>query len=341
MPDPGAPNTPLQSTPEALLTQARRLDVAGHQKQALWVRFLAVTGAQHKGLWTSAKNTPESIMSDVVDAIAQVRDQRREIYRLSYEPLREVHGPSALARVDRALLTYLRETSPTPLDARQRPRFLYMPDLPSRPYMDPEEQPWAGQLRESFAEMRVEALDLIAQDWPLEDFVRVKSGDNIGRYLGGTEPAWEAYFFYRHGIRYDDNHARCPLTSKTLESLHLCRIPGHAPEACFSVLKPGTKILPHFGVTNTRAVMHLPLIVPPGCALNIIGVGEHHWREGELVMFDDTFEHEAWNNADSPRVILLMDCWHPDLTPVEQQAISRLIETIAALHLSARAAAAT
>jgi aspartate beta-hydroxylase len=97
------------------------------------------------------------------------------------------------------------------------------------------------------------------------------------------------------------------------------------------VLNPQTHIKPHYGVTNTRLVMHLPLLVPPDCALNVIDAGAHVWQEGRLVMFDDTFEHEAWNRSDSTRVILLMDCWNPHLTPVEQQACTRLIEMISSL----------
>ena len=75
--------------------------------------------------------------------------------------------------------------------------------------------------------------------------------------------------------------------------------------------------------------MHLPLSVPAACALNVFGGGEHHWREGELVMFDDTYRHEAWNWSDSKRVVLLMDCWNPHLSPPERQAVQQLIETIA------------
>jgi aspartate beta-hydroxylase len=80
-------------------------------------------------------------------------------------------------------------------------------------------------------------------------------------------------------------------------------------------------------VTNTRLVFHLPLIVPPDCALNVGGV-EHRWREGEPILFDDTFEHEAWNRSDQPRLILLMDCWNPHLTEAEKEASRHVIEAI-------------
>jgi aspartate beta-hydroxylase len=86
--------------------------------------------------------------------------------------------------------------------------------------------------------------------------------------------------------------------------------------------------------------MHLPLIVPSNCALNLIDAGEHHWREGELVMFDDTFQHEAWNRSDRTRIILLMDCWNPHLSEVEKMAVKQIIETITGLEMANRARSA-
>jgi aspartate beta-hydroxylase len=155
----------------------------------------------------------------------------------------------------------------------------------------------------------------------------------MDRFLAGQAPAWEALFFYRHGERYDETHALCPRTSAALESIELFRVPGQAPEILFSVLKPGTHILPHHGICNARSVMHLPLLVPPGCALNLVDVGQRSWQEGELGLFDDTYLHEAWNHSESIRVILLMDCWNPHLTPVEKAAVRRITQVIAALDI--------
>ena len=80
----------------------------------------------------------------------------------------------------------------------------------------------------------------------------------------GAKPTWNGIYFYRHGERRTESHALCPRTSAILESLPLARIREHAPEVMFSVLTPGTHILPHRGVTNTRVVCHLPLVVPRG-----------------------------------------------------------------------------
>ena len=91
----------------------------------------------------------------------------------------------------------------------------------------------------------------------------------------------------------------------------------------FSVLTPGTHILPHRGVTNTRVVCHLPLVVPEDCAL-VVGGETHVWREGEAVAFDDTYEHEAWNRGSRTRVVLIVDVWNPHLTAAERDALATL-----------------
>lgn len=137
---------------------------------------------------------------------------------------------------------------------------------------------------------------------------------------------------YRRGERFDAHHEACPFTSSVLESVELCRVGHQAPEVCFSVIRPQTTIMAHHGVTNTRMVMHLPLIVPEQCALNIVDGEAHSWHEGELMMFDDTFQHEAWNRSDEPRLILLMDCWNPYLTEPEKIAVKQLLEAIDGLE---------
>jgi aspartate beta-hydroxylase len=325
---------------EVWLELAGLYEQQGNDGAALHARFEAVTRAQRRGLWHGADSTPAALFDDVVHAIEQVRTRRREIYFGAIDSVRAEYGGCDLGRIERALSAHLREWKHTTADPTQRSRFFHIPDLPAQPWLDPMLQPWAPRLRDAFEQVRQEAFAVLREDSGLEPFVKVKPGDTIANYLGGSQPAWNALFFYRHGRRYDGNHARCPTTSSLLESIDLCRIAGHAPEICFSVLTAGTHILPHHGVTNARVVMHLPLLVPPDCALKLTGHGERVWREGELLMFDDTFEHEAWNRSAQPRVVLLMDCWNPHLSAPERLAVTRLIETIAALHLAARGAEA-
>jgi aspartate beta-hydroxylase len=119
----------------------------------------------------------------------------------------------------------------------------------------------------------------------------------------------------------------------------LVRVRDHAPETLYSVLRPGTHILPHRGVTNTRLVTHLPLIVPPDCALRV-GGETHVWQEGRCVTFDDTFEHEAWNHSERDRVVLIVDSWNPDLSEAERAAVADLVAAIGDFNRSGETAAA-
>jgi len=95
----------------------------------------------------------------------------------------------------------------------------------------------------------------------------------------------------------------------------------------FSILAPGTHIEPHNGMLNTRLICHLPLIVPPGCRLR---VGNHvrAVEAGKPMIFDDSIEHEAWNDSDSPRAVLLFEIWRPELTAAERAALTAMYESV-------------
>jgi aspartate beta-hydroxylase len=326
----------------AWLFLGQLLDAKGNRAGALQAWFKAVIGAQRAGQWIDERTTEPQIIDQVIAAIEQVRVGRKELLYSSYQDLRLRYSSKELERVDRALSGYLREWNATPPDARQRPRFFYFPDLPNQPYQDPFLHTWATQLQSSFEVIRNDALRVFAEDTQFRPFLEKRADRPNPEHIKGVgaTPSWEAFFFYRHGERFDDNHARCPATSALLESIDLCRISEQAPEICFSVLRPGTEILPHYGVSNVRLVMHLPLVVPEKCALNLIDAGEHSWKEGQLVMFDDTYQHEAWNHSVSPRIVLLMDCWNPHLTPVERVAVKQLVEMITAFQLADRASQA-
>jgi aspartyl/asparaginyl beta-hydroxylase (cupin superfamily) len=314
----------------AWLMLAELRDAAGDGFGALRARYQAIHRAQRAGQWLGPDSTDPAILEAVLRHIDRLRRDRRDWLHQSFDTVRRDCGGAAVARVETALAAYLGEVEIRPAHPQQRPKFLYFPGLPEGPYHDPLLHPWAPRLRDAWRDIRSEAMQLLSEDKDFESFLGLKPGQRAPQYVGGRNPeaAWDAYFFYRHGQRYDSHHDRCPMTSAALESVDLCRVARQAPEACFSVIRPQSTIMAHHGVTNTRLVMHLPLLVPPGCALNVIGLGEHHWREGELMMFDDTYEHEAWNHADQPRLILLMDCWNPHLTGPEQRAVKLLVEAI-------------
>ena len=142
---------------------------------------------------------------------------------------------------------------------------------------------------------------------------------------------WGAYFLYNQGQRVEKHCAACPRTTALLDSLPLVRIAGRGPTAFFSRLKPGTHIVPHHGATNTRLIAHLPLIVPPDCALRV-GNDTQAVEAGRMMIFDDTIEHEAWNRSDQDRVVLIFDIWNPFLSATERDLVTRMTEALAEFY---------
>ena len=137
-------------------------------------------------------------------------------------------------------------------------------------------------------------------------------------------PDWTAIHLFRHGERVEANARHCPRTLALLEKLPQPEIAGASPNAMFSLLAPRTEIPPHVGVSNSRLVCHLPLIVPDGCWFRV-GGETRSWKAGEAFVFDDTIEHEAMNPSDELRVVFIFDVWHPDLSAVEREAVAALI----------------
>jgi aspartate beta-hydroxylase len=311
----------------ARLYLAAALERIGNADDAMLQYARALQGAQSQGHWLDAAGTPPPLRPLVERAVRAVRAGRRAAFARLLAPLYEAHGRRALARVEACLRGYLHEETPVPLDPRQRPTFLYFPGLPATAYCDRALLPWVPALEAETPAIRDELTRLLPSASGRE---RVFTTDELEQAnLRGTAsaPSWTGYYFYRHGERRADNCAACPRTTRAIDSLPLAHVREHGPEILFSIFTPGTHLLPHRGVTNVRLVGHLPLVVPEGCALTV-GGDLHHWQEGRVVVFDDTYEHEAWNRGNELRVVLIFDFWNPHLTEVERLAVTDLVGAI-------------
>lgn len=322
----------LETAPNAFVVRlhyGRALELLADEYAALTQYFAAVTHAQLQGRWLNDATTPPGLRDLAKHAMTFAHIRRKALFEAVLVPLRERHGDDALRRAMKCLQIFLGELPLQLPDPRQHPKFLYFPDLPATTYFSRDLFPWYPVLEDNADAIREELLAVLGADKGLEPFLGQHSPEEISQYLGGPgKPTWDAFFFYRHGARYAENCARCPRTAAILDALPtLARIRDHAPEVCFSVLAPGTHILPHRGVTNTRLVTHLPLIVPDNCALQV-GGEVHVWQEGRCITFDDTFEHEAWNRSDRTRVVMLLDVWNPFLSAIECEAVTQLVEAI-------------
>ena len=204
---------------------------------------------------------------------------------------------------------------------------LHYPFLPADEYFDRDHFPWLAELEAQTDVIRRELVELLGSADPgLSPYVTMPPGTprNVWTDLNNSA-AWSALHLWRDGERIKGACARAPRTAEIVERLPLAGIPGRTPTVFFSILQAGKHIPPHTGVTNTRAIIHLPLIVPPGCAFRV-GGETREWREGEAFAFDDTIEHEAWNRSDQDRAVLILDCWNPHLSKHEQAMICRLFE---------------
>jgi aspartate beta-hydroxylase len=320
----------LQAAPQlhiARLHLGRALEQLGRQHEAVVQYARALADAQQQGRWLNADSTPKPLQPVIEHAVVQVRTGRREAFQQLFAPLRERYGADSLERVEKCLRIYFNEEAAVYPDPRQQPSFLYFPDLPASPYLDLARCPWLPALEAQTAAIRTEMLSLLPTTQGRE---RVFGSDELEQVnLRGldTAPSWNGYYFYRHGVQRPENCQACPQTALALESLPLARIREHGPEVLYSIFTPGTHLLPHRGVTNTRLVGHLPLMVPENCVLNV--GGEHHqWQEGRVVVFDDTYEHEAWNHSNRTRVVMIFDLWNPYLSEAEQAAVTDLIGAI-------------
>lgn len=208
--------------------------------------------------------------------------------------------------------------------ANQCHGFFY-PFLPADEFFDRGHFPWLDDLEAATPVIRQELEAILASADPgLSPYIDMPPGtpDNLWSELDKS-PNWSALHLWRDGSRVDAVCERAPKTAELVESLPLAHIPGRAPAVFFSILKAGKRIPPHTGVTNIRTIIHLPLIVPEGCGFRV-GGEVREWREGEAFAFDDTIEHEAWNNSDQDRALLILDCWNPHLSEDERRMILQM-----------------
>ena len=201
---------------------------------------------------------------------------------------------------------------------------IHYPFLPADEFFDKRLFPWLAEVEARTDAIRSEALSLLENPGEaLRPYVRMDKGMPDNKWSGlDNSLDWGACFLWEYGEPNQPVLDRCPETAKALELAPQNRIPGKAPSAFFSVLKPGARIPPHTGVTNTRAIIHLPLVVPKGCWFRV-GGETREWVEGEAFAFDDTIEHEALNPTDQIRIVLIFDVWNPHLTEREQELMTR------------------
>ncbi|MGA1728868.1 MAG: aspartyl/asparaginyl beta-hydroxylase domain-containing protein, partial [Steroidobacteraceae bacterium] len=211
----------------------------------------------------------------------------------------------------------------------QQPRMFYYPGLPQLQFYEREQFDWVPQVEAATSGIRAELQRVMQEPARFSPYVR--SGDStIGRDDQGLadNSAWSALYLWEHSRLVTENAPLFPDTLAALDLAPMPHIPRQAPMALFSKLAPRTRIPPHTGLLNTRLICHLPLVVPPDCGALRVGNEARPWVEGEMLIFDDSIEHEAWNDSDQERVVLLFEVWRPEISAEERAMLTVLLRVV-------------
>ncbi|MGH8272085.1 MAG: aspartyl/asparaginyl beta-hydroxylase domain-containing protein [Gammaproteobacteria bacterium] len=280
-------------------------------------------------------------------ALVHLARARLTVAAEALAPLGRRDAPSALERIEPTIRHMCHAARPAYADPLQQPAYAYVPGLDARPFFERGEFPFLAALEQKTDAIRRELRDVLTEREELAPYVQMpKDHEGLWRELNRS-PKWSSYHLYREGVRVPAHCERCPQTLAAVEALPLVRMEGHAPEIFFSILEPGTHIPPHHGIANYKLAVHLPLVIPPRCSIRV-GDETRTWKPGKCLVFDDSYEHEAWNRSGELRAVLIFEVWNPALSAAErealataQTALSRFNRKMAALagnSLSARSA---
>lgn len=205
-----------------------------------------------------------------------------------------------------------------------QPLIYHFPHLSPIEFFDRCDFPWLDSFELATDEIRDEFLRVLRMEEGFAPYLTYPNDVPLNQWAElNNSPRWSAFHLLKDGRAVEENVRKCPRTMELLRTAPQPDQPARTPTAMFSLLKPNTRIPPHTGVTNARLVTHLPLIVPQGCGFRV-GNESRSWVPGKAWVFDDTIEHEAWNDSDQLRVVLIFDIWHPHLTPPEREMITAM-----------------
>ncbi len=208
----------------------------------------------------------------------------------------------------------------------QEPSHFHFPGLPEIEFHDRDLFPELAGLEAQGSAIRDEFSALVAAEaTEIAPYIQYSERVPLRQWQALNQSRdWSAIHLMKNGRRIDANARHCPITMAAITKFQQPAIDGASPNAMFSLLAPRTRIPAHTGVANTRLVCHLPLIVPTHCGFRV-GASTREWRPDEAFVFDDTIEHEAWNDSDELRVVLIFDVWPPALSAADRTTVAAII----------------
>ncbi len=215
--------------------------------------------------------------------------------------------------------------APTGAPPLQDPELYFWPGLESHPFHD-RTVSWMAELEAAYPIISAELTGLLDAKIAFTPYAQGTDARYRQKKFGLEEGSdrWSIYDLL--GPAAESN---CPKTVELLQRWFRAEL-GEPVTAQFSALRAGAHIPPHCGVSNVFLTAHLGLIVPQGCLIRV-GNEKRSWSEGRGFVFDDSFEHEVWNEGDSMRIVFIARFYHPALTELEIEALGTLHERVRAL----------
>jgi aspartyl/asparaginyl beta-hydroxylase (cupin superfamily) len=310
----------------ALLAKGSWLERHGSADAAATLFRHALTVAPPQEQWPAVLQTQLEHARDVVVR----RSERFGAYlEQALAALRDKLPPSSIGRWREATSILAGRSKPYHSESNQ----LHVPRLPELPFFERDLFPWIPVLESRTEAIRAELLAALQADRDrFVPYIAYNPGEPVNQWKElNHSDRWSTLHLWRAGQPVQENLDRCPATAQALARVDAAEIAGLCPNAMFSALAPRTHIPPHNGETNARLVAHLPLVVPDGCKLRV-GFEEREWKVGEVMVFDDTIEHEARNDSDELRVVLIFDVWNPLIPPAEREMVRAMAAAARSFH---------
>jgi len=228
-----------------------------------------------------------------------------------------LNSENGKSKIQSAIWPQTHTENVTYLTEQQKPHVFYVPELLAIPVHNYDAHPWYKNVEGSFLSIKEELANIVDNVLSDGEPYLDQSYEQKGfQGLAGSKN-WTALHLYHNGVANDELLECMPLTSKLLDSLPLYKLNDKPFEVFFSLLKAGQHIKPHYGLSNHSLTVHLPLVVPQGGYLRVANE-KINWEEGQLIIFDDSFEHEAINMTQEDRVVLIFSVWHQELSELDK-----------------------
>jgi aspartate beta-hydroxylase len=306
----------------ALLQKGDLLERLDQEKNAA-LAYEAALDCIASGIATPAQ--AGALLAHAQSVVQNNRLRLEEYLRSELAPVRSQQADADLTRYQGCEETLLRKRRVYV----SQPKQIHFPYLAATEFFAREQFAWLEMLESATGQIAAEAAAALQNNWDeFKPYVDAPDSTPLDQWAAlNRSKQWSVYSLWHDGAPVETHTARCPHAARVLEQMPLCDIPGWAPGAYFSVLQPRTHLPPHTGSTNTRVIVHLPLLVPDGCRFRV-GSQTRSVEKGRAWVFDDSIEHEAWNDSDIPRVILIFDIWNPLLTAAERNMVRGMTSAV-------------